>query len=83
MSVNNLSRRDSLKCTVSGHNADGCFLKIIGIEKEERPLVRLFDMILPYGTIVYASIIKISEDRKYIKMQMDSIEYDENQNYAA
>lgn len=79
MSIHTLSRNDSIKCKVTGHNQNGCFLTIVGIDKS--PTVRLFDSFIPVGSIVLASIRKISEH--HIRVSLDSIMYLEDEDFAA
>jgi len=79
MSIHALTRNDSIKCRVTGHNQNGCFLRIIGVD--ESPSVRLFDSSIPIGSIVLASIRKISEH--YIKVSLDSVIYSDDADFAA
>ena len=79
MSIHTLTRNDSIKCRVIGHNQNGCFLRIIGIDKS--PSVRLFDSFIPIGTIVLASVQKISEH--CIKVSLDSVVYLDEADFAA
>ena len=81
MSIQNLSRNDSIRCKITGHNQNECFLSIIGLD--ENPVMRLYDMFIPAGSIVLVSIRKISEDQKHIKVCLDSIMYSIEQDFAA
>ena len=81
MNVHDLNRNDSIVCQVKGHNREGCFLSIIGLD--EKPIVRIFDLCLPTGSVVLASIRKMSTDRRYLKVSLDSIIYSNDNDFAA
>jgi hypothetical protein len=81
MSVQDLARKDSIVCRVIRRDQNGCFLSIIGVD--ESPIVWLFDVDMQIGSVVLASIRKISEDRKYIKVCLDSALYSDDQILAA
>ena len=69
MNIHDIGRNDSIKCKVVGHNQKGCFLAIVGIENS--PTVRLFNVYLPVGSVVLASVRKIT--KHYVGVSLDSI----------
>ena len=71
-----LSKRDSVRAVVTGNNEKGVFLFINGVNK----VCRIFNLYLPKGVTILASIIKIYDD--YIILDLESIDY-ENPYYAA
>jgi hypothetical protein len=79
--INTFNRFDSIKCKVIGRSQKGCFLEIEGID--ERPIVRLYDHFMPIGSVILASIRKISEDRQYFKVSLDSVFHTGYNEFAA
>ncbi len=72
MTVNELSRFDTVKATVCTRSKNnGYYLKINGLE--ETPIVLVYDCTLLYGQEVIVSIMKMSENRNYILTRVDSV----------
>lgn len=78
MTINELSRFDSVKATVwTKAKNDGYYLRINGLE--EAPLVLVYNCDLVYGQEIIVSILKISVERNYILTQLDSVCERENE----
>ena len=71
MNINNICRKDSIKCKVTGHNSNGSFLSIIGMGNSPTPTVRLFDCFIPKGSIVLVSVVSVADT--HIKASLDSV----------
>ena len=82
MKIQDLNRNDTLKCKVTGANEKGCFLKIIGLNNENI-VGRIFNIYLPIGAIIIASIDKIYAEKMYMVLKLDSIDYSDNLTIAA
>jgi len=82
MNIQDLNRNDTLKCKVTGTNEKGCFLKIIGLN-DKNIVGRIFNIYLPTGAIIIASVEKIYTEKMYMVLKLDSIDYEDNQNFAA
>jgi len=65
-----LSKRDVVRAVVVGNNHRGVFLEIENINL----VCRIFDIYLPKGASVTASIIKVFED--YIILSLEAVDYD-------
>ncbi len=71
MLINEINKSDTLIATIIGTSRNAAYLKINELENAT-PIVKLHDFDGYVGDKLLVTVGKISEDKKYIKVYLDS-----------